>query len=77
MVQWLPKCDFRWASQDEIDRFQVKDTIDDSDTGFILDVDLGYPDQIHDDHNDYPLAPERLTVMHEMLSPYSKIYLKT
>ena len=76
MVQRLPKCDFRWASQDEIDRFQVEDTSDDSDTGFILEVDLEYPHQIHDDHNDYPLAPERLTVTHEMLSPYSKNILE-
>ena len=28
----------------------------------ILEVDLGYPKELHDLHNDYPLAPERLII---------------
>jgi len=28
--------------------------------GYILEVDLEYPKRLHDLHNDYPLAPERL-----------------
>ena len=27
--------------------------------GLILEVDLEYPHQLHDLHNDYPLAPEK------------------
>ena len=30
--------------------------------GCILEVDLEYPKEIHDLHNDYPLAPERLKI---------------
>jgi len=30
--------------------------------GCILEVDLEYPKVLHDLHNDYPLAPERLMV---------------
>ena len=28
----------------------------------ILEVDLEYPKELHDDHNEYPLAPERIIV---------------
>ena len=39
-------------------------------TGYILEVDLEYPSALHDLHNDYPLAPEKLEISQEMLSKY-------
>ncbi|XP_063420723.1 uncharacterized protein LOC134705941 [Mytilus trossulus] len=40
--------------------------------GFILEVDLEYPRELHDDHNEYPLAPEKLKVTNDTLSPYAE-----
>ena len=34
----------------------VLETPDDSDIGYVLEVDLSYPDEIHDLHSDFPLA---------------------
>ena len=37
-----------------------------------MKVDLEYPEELHDEHNDYPLAPERKIVKDSLLSPYCK-----
>ena len=40
--------------------------------GYFLEVDFQYPDELHELHNDYPLAPEKLSVSSDMLSKYCK-----
>ena len=40
--------------------------------GYFLEVDLKYSDKLHELHNDYPLAPEKLAVSSDMLSKYWK-----
>ena len=39
--------------------------------GYFLEVDLDYPEELHDIHNDYSMAPEKIKIEDEMLSPYS------
>ena len=38
--------------------------------GYILELDLEYPDELHELHNDYPVAPEKFEINHDMLSKY-------
>ena len=68
----LPTGMFRWLSDDEISNFDVHSILDDNKTGYTLEVDLSYPDELNDSHNCYPLAPEHKVVMAEELSPYNK-----
>jgi len=45
--------------------------------GYILEVDLEYPKQLHDKHNAYPLALELTYVKANSLSPYQvELYKK-
>ena len=42
----------------------------DSSKGIILEVDLEYPEELHDHHSDYPLATEKIKVTKSMFSKY-------
>ena len=70
MTQCLPYGGFKWMSEEEIDKFNVGLIEENSDEGYILEVDLEYPNELRDLHNDYPLAPEKLKVDNDMLSKY-------
>ena len=66
MSQCLPTGGFRWMTQKQIDKVNLAACTEDRKKGIILEVDLEYPDNLHDLHNDYPV----MKVTKEMLSPY-------
>jgi hypothetical protein len=55
-----------------LSKFDVGKTCDDGEYSYILEVDLDYPKKLHKLHNDYPLAPEQITITYPDLSRYSK-----
>ena len=55
-----------------VDEFDVRSISEKSSIGYFLKVDLEYPDELHELHNDYPLAPEKLAVSSDMLSNFCK-----
>ena len=70
MCKKLPYKNFKWHYT-KIDEKKVMKYNDD-DIGFILEVDLEYPKELHDLHKDYPLASEIMTVNENMLSNVQK-----
>ena len=70
MSGYLPYDGFKWLKN--VDRFDVNLVSESNPVGYILEVDLEYPDELHELHNDYPLAPEKLAVSSDMLSKYCK-----
>ncbi|KAK3108254.1 hypothetical protein FSP39_004249 [Pinctada imbricata] len=67
----LPVGMFRWLSKEELSNFSLNSVRADSDIGYTLEVDLDYPDELHDNHNCFPLAPHHKEVLKEELSPYN------
>lgn len=71
LTKHLPIAEFEWVC----DRFGIKGNFnafhlyskleeimnlpDDGENGFIFEVDLEYPQELHDAHNDYPFCAER------------------
>ena len=68
MSQPMPTRNFDWVDYSE----KILDTPPDSSTGYFLEVDLDYPASLHTEHNDYPLAPEKMKVDKSMMSPYQQ-----
>ena len=64
--EYFPYDRFKWLKN--VDEFDVMPIAKKSHTGYILEVDLEYPDKLHVLHNDYPLAPEKLAIPYDMLS---------
>ena len=70
MNQPLPYGGFDWLNKQQINELDLESVSENSSIGYFLEVDLEYPDELHDLHNDYPLAPEKLEISSDMLSKY-------
>ena len=61
MSEKLPVHSFKWMSNKEIENIFNNQIVQVWEkTPCILEVDLEYPEELHDLHNDYPLCPERV-----------------
>ena len=65
----LPKSGFHWKCVIPTEE-QIMKTKWDSKKGWILEVDLKYPEELHEAHNDYPLAPEKKVIRNDQMSEY-------
>ena len=59
MSQPLPTGEFKWVdvNPDEISRLATR-----TDKGYIIEVDVSYPKELHDSHNDLPFMCERMEI---------------
>ena len=55
MSKPLPISGFEWMDEKKLEDWRS--------FSCISEVDLEYPESLHDFHNDYPLAPERVTLV--------------
>ena len=63
MSQKQPVSSFKWVKNiSKIDEELKKNYDNDCDIGFILQVDVEYPKELHDLHSDLPFLPERMKI---------------
>lgn len=60
MCEYLPTGGFSWVTE-EVENFNVMKIPEKSETGYVLEVDLEYPEEIYDIQSDLPFCPERST----------------
>merc|ERR1711954_227395 len=74
MSQYLPTGGFKWVdvstNEDWTDFILAQG--DEQEEGYFLDVDLEYPEELHELHDTYPCAPERFKIEEEYLSEHQK-----
>ena len=68
MQQALPIGGFKYVPKAEWINIDWLTLDADAPIGYFLNVDLEYPQELHDAHSDYPLAPERILIQYEMLN---------
>ena len=66
MNSYLPNEGFEWLEDPET--FDVRLVTRNSNIRYILEVDIEYPEELHDIHNDYPYCAEQVIVKEDMLS---------
>ena len=73
MSQYLPTGGFRWdVDTAKYTEDYIKQLSDTAARGCMLEVDLEYPQELHDKHDQYPLAPEHVEIKYSMLSEHQK-----
>ena len=70
MNEYLHYCRFKWLGN--INKFHIMSIRDKSPIGHLLEVDVEYPEELHELHNDFTLASEKIAVSSDMLSKYCK-----
>ena len=71
MCESLPEKEFDFMTEEQLATFDFLSVPDDAPEGYILEVDLECPADLHDAHSDYPLCPESTIIRPEDLSPYT------
>ncbi len=76
MSSKLPIGEYEWCDVEHLNSIDWLDVETDGDIGYILEVDLDYPEGLHAEHADFPVAPVNTDMTFEMLGPYAKECLR-
>lgn len=72
MQKEMPVGGYKWCP--DVTLSEILSTPSDSPFGYFVEVDLIYPTNIHDLHNDLPLAPEKIKIPKHWKSDYANSF---
>ena len=71
MCKYLPKGNFKWNNE-EWTTDKILSLDDKGNKGYLFDVLLHYPKELHDLHNGYALAPDNQAIKKDMLNKWQQ-----
>jgi hypothetical protein len=71
MSQYLPTGDFKWNNE-KWNTDRILNLKDDSEIGYLFDVDISYPEELHDYLNQYPPLPENMIIKKDYLNDWQQ-----
>ena len=75
MTQPLPYSGFKWIDPNYYKSAIGLNISDNNEIGHILEVDLEYPKELHDAHNEYPFCCEHINIQKDELSDYASAFI--
>ena len=76
MSALLPYSSYEWINVSDLEKIDWYNVNTEGEIGFILEVDLEYPRDLHDKHFDFPVGPVNQDINFNQLSPYAKACLQ-
>ena len=76
MASYLPYSNFQWVDVKDLEQIDWLNIDTEGEYGYILEIDMEYPKELHSQHYDFPVAPVNQEISYEQLSPYAKACLE-
>ena len=65
MSKFLPTSGFKWIDPEQF-LIDLNQYTSNTSKGCVLKVDLEYPKELRETHNDYPLAPDKIEIKRDI-----------
>ena len=62
MVQNLPTHGFKWENGEDFTPEKIDELVKKDKKGYLLEVDVKYPKELHENHNELPFLTERMKI---------------
>ena len=66
MVQNLPTHRFLWKKAEDVTPEKIDELVKKDKRGYLLEVDVEYPKELHENHDELPFLAERMKIVREI-----------